>query len=561
MLHTMIPPPETTGYDLSGSAPGPATLSPDGTMVTFTAENTEGETLLYLRHLDKGESVGLSGTEGAAYPFWSPDSKFIGYFDNRGKKLRKVAVAGGPPVTLCVADNVKGGSWNDQGQIIFAPTASSGIFLVPAIGGDPIPLTTVGDGYNSHRHPRFLPGGSEFIFVARLNTSTTENHVMQASLDTTIAPRVISSTQVNAEFNKDHLLTVREGVLMATPYTPDLEKVTEGGTPLVENILTIPGAAVAVFSTSETGMLVFQTGASSDSGQMLFLTDIDNSGLQPLGDPGQVFNPIISPDGQRAAVEVREASNEGTDLWLVDLNTGLRTRFTFAPGDEVRPIWSPSGDAVFYESREDSLFRIIQQPVEGQGGAAILLESAHEINPTGVSPDGKTLLLDFYRPDGDMEMRALSLEAGSDELITMATAPGANLGGARFSPDGRWIAYHTETAAGWDVFVMPATGGARKWQVTTDGTAYPLWNTEGTELWVGKFNGDLVVYSVDGSGQTFRVGSSRQTLTITSMDGDGNNYDLHPDGLRILQAGIDPAFRSKVSYLHLVTDWQRGLVQ
>mgnify|MGYP000561979466 CR=1 FL=1 len=147
------------------------------------------------------------------------------------------------------------------------------------------------------------------------------------------------------------------------------------------------------------------------------------------------------------------------------------------------------------------------------------------------------------------------------ELEIVAAAEGDNLGGGAYSPDGRWIAYHTETAAAWDVFVMPAGGGSRKWQVTSDGAVYPKWSEDGSELWVSRFNGDLRVYAVDGRGETLRIGGFRDTVNVTSPDASGCYYDLHPDGVRILQTGIDPAFQAEVSYLHLVTDWQRGLVQ
>jgi Tol biopolymer transport system component len=348
---------------------------------------------------------------------------------------------------------------------------------------------------------------------------------------------------------------------MATPFTPDQERATEGGTPLVENILVISGASVAVFSPSAAGMLVYQTGASAEAGKMLYWTDIENGGVQALGEAGQIYHPIISPDGTRAVVEVREASNEGTDLWLVELDSGLMTRFTFASGDEVRPVWSPGGETLYYESRGEDSFRIIQQPVDGQGGGAILLEAQREISPTAVARGDADVLIDYERDDGNFEMRRLSLLDGSGEPAVVATAVDENLGGGTYSPDGRWIAYHTETAAGWDVFVMPAAGGARKWQVTTDGGVYPRWNHDGTELWISQFSGALRAYSVDGGGETFKVGPHRQTVIVNSPDATGNFYDLHPDGRRILQTSSDPSFRAEVSYLHLVTDWQRGLVQ
>jgi len=561
ILHTMIPPPYETNYDLKGTAPGPAAISPDGTMVTFSANNAEGITMLFLRHLDKGESVALSGTESAAYPFWSPDSRFIGFFDMGEGKLRKVAVAGGPPVTLCPSANGKGGTWNDQGVILFAPDYNTPIHRVPDIGGDPVPITPLAEEYDSHRHPRFLPDGRQFIFTARYQTGDEISDVFLASLDTTITPRIITDTQAHAEYVEGHLMTVREGVLMATPFTPDRDRVTEGGMPLVENILVLQGAAVAVFSPSSTGMLVYQTGASAEADRMLYWTDIENGSMKPLGETGQLVHPVISPDGTRALVKVDNASNEGQDLWLIDLETGLRTRFTFAVGDEMIPVWSRSGEYVFYASLSNSAWSIVQQPVEGQGGAAIILESERTIAPSSVGIDDQFLLVDVEREDGLMEMKRLSLTGNSTELELVAMAADGNLGGGQYSPDGRWIAYHTESASGWDIFVIPAAGGARKWQITTDGGVYPRWNQDGTELWVSKFNGDLRAYAVDGSGDTFRAGTFRQPLNVNTPDVTGNYYDLHPDGLRILQTGIDPEFQVEVSYLHLVTDWQRGLVK
>jgi Tol biopolymer transport system component len=561
VVHAMVPPPQHTDYELNGTAPGPAAISPDGAKLAFTAIDEEGVVLLYLRHLDKGESVGLSGTEGAAYPFWSHDNKFIGFFVPADNKLKKVAVGGGPPVTLCAAENGKGGSWNSQGDIIFANSAGSGIFKVPAIGGEPVQITTLDAGYDSHRHPRFMPDGKEFLFIGRPSSGATNNSVYLASLDTTISPRIITESQVQADYEDGYLLSVREDVLMATPFSPDQEKVVEGGTPLVENVLSLPGAAVGIFSPSTTGVLVFQTGASTRAGRLILWTGIENGASDILGDPGQVFHPSISPDGLRACVEVRDASNEGTDLWLIDLVTGLRTRFTFAPGDETRACWSPSGDSVYYRSAEGEAFKIMQQPVEGQGGTAILLESDRDLVPFSVSPDDKTLLLDFEREDGKNEIRMLPLGAEGGEITTLATANDSHIGGGVYSPDGRWVAYHTESAAAWDVFVIPASGGPRKWQVTSNGAAYPKWNHDGTELWVSRFSGELRAFSVDGSGDTFRIGKFTDKVQVSSPDGTGCHYDLHPDGERILQAGADPAFRAEVSYLHLVTDWKRGLVQ
>jgi Tol biopolymer transport system component len=561
LLHTMIPPPRDTEFDLKGTAPGPAVLSPDGTMLAYAAIDGEARTRLFLRHLDKGEAVALSGTEGGAYPFWSPDSRQLGFFDMPGQKLRKIAVAGGPPVTLCPAANGKGGAWNADGVIIFAPSHNTGIHRVPDTGDDPVAITTVGEGNDSHRHPRFLPGGQEFLYVARATADEALHDIVVASLDTAVAPRVVARSQANAEHADGHLLTVREGVLMATPFAPDAERVTAGGTPLVENILTLQGAAFAVFSPSQTGMIAYQTGAAAADGKMLYLTSVENGTSQGLGDPGQIAHPVVSPDGTRAVIEVGGASDTGIDLWIVDLATGLRTRFTFAPGDETRACWSRDGERVYYQSQNGGSHRIVEQPVEGQGGAAVVLESARPVFPTSVGPDDRDLLINYERESGGFEIRRLSLDAPADTLVTVAARDVGNTGGGQYSPDGRWITFHTESAAGFDVFVMPAAGGVRKWQVTTSGAVYPRWSPDGREIWVSTFSGDLRAYAVDGTSETFQVGAYRTTVTIASPTPLGNHYDLHPDGQHLLEAGNDPDFRAEISLLHLVTDWRRALAQ
>ena len=560
LLHAMITPPKGTHFTFRGAAPGPAAISPDGTKIAFTAVGESGSAHLYLRHLDKGESVLVSDTEGSSYPFWSPDSEYIGFFEPGADKLKKVAVAGGPPVTLCTAPDGKGGSWNNRGEIIFAPDYLGGIYMVPDIGGEPVQLTTPDSGHDSHRHPRFLPGGTDFIFTGR-STTGNMNSIYQASTDTSISPHIIAESQSHGDFINGNLLTVREDVLTATPFNPDQEEVTGRAKPLVENVLTIKGTAGSVFSLSSTGMLVYQTGVSNKAGQIISWVDIENGTIEQLGEPGQVFNPFISPDGHQAILEVRDPSSEGTDLWLLDLTTGLRTRFTFAAGDENRPCWSRSGKEVFYQSFENGSFRIMKQPVEGQGGSAILLESDRKIVPTSVDPNDQFLLVEFEREDGYFDLRRLALEPGLDDLVTLASVPDGNLGGGEYSPDGRWIAYHATGAVSYDVFVIPAEGGARKWQVTTNGAAYPKWNGDGTKLWVSQLDAELGIYSVDGTGQTFRVGNSFKASIRLPAGASGCSYDLHPDGLRILQTGMDPAYRSEVSPLHLVTDWKRGLAQ
>jgi Tol biopolymer transport system component len=315
---------------------------------------------------------------------------------------------------------------------------------------------------------------------------------------------------------------------------------------------------VASYSVAASGMMIFQTGASNTE-RLLQWVDLTGEGSGAIGTPGQLFRPRVSPDGTRCMVEVVGESEEGIDLWLVDLEAGLRTRFTFEAGDEVAPCWTPDGESVVYVSRNEGLNRIVKQPVEGLGGASVLFEWESQLATDAVNPEGTAVLFTREGEGGDFDMMQLSLE-GEGEPSSVRATPDPE-GGGRFSPDGRWIAYHGRSASTWDVFVMPAEGGPRKWQVTTHGAVWPQWSPDGSELLVSNFNGSILAYDVQTRGESFHVGSSRQVATAEAPSADGAVYSIHPDGERILRAGPDPTSQSFVSMIHLVTDWRRGLAR
>jgi serine/threonine protein kinase len=562
LLHTMIPGPSGLNFRLDGSSPGPASLSPNGKMLTFAVNTDDGASVLFLRHLDHGLPLALSGTEGAAYPFWSPDSQYIGFFTASGdQKLKKVSVNGSPPVTLCPADNGKGGTWNEDGVILFAPDSSSPIHRVSSIGGDPVPITELAAGENSHRHPRFLPGGREFLFLARGNSGSGALHpVRLGSLDSD-STRVITQSECQAEYSEGHLLTVRENVLLATPFDLSAASLTGGATPLVENILIVgSNAAAGVYSVSINGMISFQTGHSSGE-RILEWQELETENTAALPTIGRLWFPKISPDGKHCVVEVWGESQGDADLWLVDLETGLRTRFTFIEGNEIRAVWTPDSRSVIYASVpsvSEATTQILQQSVDGVGGAAILYESDRRLRPSDVSPDGAFVYLD-YDNEGNVEIVRIPLGSDGDPEDAIATED--DEGGARTSPNGKWIAYHAASANRWDVFVSPVEGGRRKWQISTEGGVWPQWKSDGSELFVNSFDGSVLAFTVDTESETFGVGSSRVVARAESPSGDGTAYSIHPDGTRILRTGMDPSATSEISLVHLVTDWRRGLAR
>ncbi len=558
VLNLTVPPPPGGAFDLSGTDPGPVALSPDGTMMAYAARDASGPVTLHLRRLDSPDATVITGTTDAVYPFWSPDSRYVGFASDG--KLKKVAVAGGPPVVLCPASNMKGGTWNRDGVILFAPDHKSGIHRVSASGGTAVEITTINrdDGENSHREPRFLPGGQRFLFLARMIPARNDsNRVYIGSLDGS-PPQMIATSEAQAEYSAGSLLTVREGVLLATPMDPRTGKLGPDGIPLVENILVLSGGAVcAVYSSTGEGMLTYQISTGSAE-QFLAWTGPSGTQLGRVGEPGQFRRPRVSPDGTQAVVEVVDPETETSDLWLVNLDSGLRTRFTFDPGDEQDAVWTPDGKSVLYETQVDSTYRIVSRPVEGTGGATVLYEGTEEVTSDGMTPDGSTLMVTREDPDTGYNIYEMAVDTGKMEL--KVGDKGLDVV-AQVSPDGRWFAYTKQSASGaWEVIVRPMTGGNRQWQVDRDEGVYPFWGPHGKKLFYIEASGEVMEVPVDGSGSTFKTGAPKLFAQVSAPVAGGIPVSLGPDGDRLLYVGGDVSEDEK-GFLRLVTDWRRGLAK
>ena len=563
IVYAMIPPPEGHEFDIEGGSPGPARLSPDGRMIAFSAADESGKVMLWLRHVGAQEATMLTGTENAAYPFWSPDSATIGFFELEQGRLRKVSAAGGPPTTLCPAPNGKGGTWNEDGVIVFAGDAGVGLSRVMATGGEATPLTTLEGKENSHRHPRFLPDGEHYLFVVRGDDSSEADYEIRMGRLGSDEFRSLTRSEAAVEYHDGHLLSVREQVLMATPFPPPWDGELVGGVPLVENIAVLGrNSAAAVYSVADDGMIVFQTGTPA-SDQILMRRNIETGETVSIGEAGALDLPRVSPDGQRAVVQIDSEGDSAMDLWIVELASGLRTRLSFAAGDEVRAVWTPDGSAVLYTNRHDGRWSVLRHPVEGNAIPTVLAESDREIFPSSVHPSGDRLLVDKRGSSAvasDTDIGILSMDGGSEPEVFLD--PGESfVGYGVFSPDGRWIVYHATSEQNFDVFVVSADNPARKWQVTRIGAVWPAWADDGTAIYAVGFDGTLHVTTVDGSGDTFRVGPSKQEIRSVVPSGEGPSFSLHPDGNFVYQSGPEFEQDSSMSPLHLVTDWRRGLMR
>jgi Tol biopolymer transport system component len=362
-----IPPPPGTAFDLRGRGPGPVALSHRGGRGATAAQARDAATLLYVRAIADGRTTEYPGSAGAQFPFWSPDGRWIAFFSRSDGKLKKVPVEGGAPLTICRALNGKGGSWGRDDVIVLSPSSGTALHHVPASGGEPVPFTQLANPYNSHRHPRFLPDGRRFLFLAR-SGEAGQSAVLLGSVDGS-PPREVVRSATQAEYASGHLLFVRESVLMAQPFDLAAGTVNGEARPVADGVLEIQAAAFAAFSASGSGRVVFHSG-ESQAPVRIELRDRKGSLLRSLGTPGMYRSPSISPDGRWLAATGHPQVRDGNhDVWLFALEGESTIRFTIEPSEDVDVAWAPDGKALFYGANAKGR-RVPQEPRRDPRGRA-----------------------------------------------------------------------------------------------------------------------------------------------------------------------------------------------
>ncbi|MCH8242528.1 MAG: serine/threonine-protein kinase, partial [Planctomycetes bacterium] len=304
VFRAIIPAPENTSFVSVGSGPragGPVSVSPDGTQLAFVARNAKGREQLWIRPLDAETPRALPNTDNALYPFWSADSRSIGFFADG--KLKRIDAAGGPPVSVCDAPSGRGGTWNAQGVIVFAPASKGPLHRVSAAGGRSTPVTAFDEAAkeDTHRWPFFLPDGRHFLYFLWHTDKTMgreRDSIMLGSLDERVGTRLLTATS-NAVYASDHVLFLHEGALMARPFDTKRLKFTGNALPVAKQVQYDHSFWHGVFSASTNGVLVYQTGSAAERTQLMWIGR-DGTEIGTVGDRANHFAPVISPDGKLA---------------------------------------------------------------------------------------------------------------------------------------------------------------------------------------------------------------------------------------------------------------------
>jgi Tol biopolymer transport system component len=522
-----VDPPEGSAFDVEPIRPGPVTVSPDGTKLVFAAVDAEGTDRLWIRTIDEIEARPLTGTENAQYPFWAPDSRHIGFFD--GASLKRVDSSGGLPLTLCEAPNGKGGSWGPDGTIVFAPDSDTPIHAVSQAGGESEPVTIFNEdrGDDSHRHPWFLPDGRKFLYLARFpEGSESGQAIMVGSLDGDPAVE-IGRSPASAAYASGHLLYMRESTLMARPFEPSSLEFDGEAVPVVEQVaLLATGTARAVFSPSETGTLVTQSGVAQ-AGGVLRWRDRSGELIAEVGEPGILYAVELSPDGTLAVVVVGNPESGNGDLWILELERGLLTRFTSDEGDEFAPLWSPDGSEIVYTWATGGTFRLVRKAVESSGAGDVLLEAEGNRLVRGWGPDQQSLLLTARRKETGWDQLILELdgEPKTEDLVVTEFSEGAG----RLSNDGRWLVYQSDASGRFEVYVQPYPGPGRTLRASTAGGLWPRWNADGTEIYYLSLTGAVMAVPVRSSGSGLTLAPAVELFSGPSVE-DSGQYDVTADG-------------------------------
>jgi Tol biopolymer transport system component/predicted Ser/Thr protein kinase len=548
----------TTSNELGG---GHLALSPDGAMLAFVAVDSVGIRHLMVRALHALDAKELPATKGATYPFWSPDSRHIGFFQSG--KLKKIEASGGPAVTICEVPDGRGGSWNREGVILFS-SAVGPVYRVPAEGGAPAAVTAPDTtrGENSHRWPEFLPDGKRFLYFSRSGFGGVEREqdaVCVGSLDGKLKKRLMHA-KGNAEYASGYLIYLREKTLMAQPFNLSALETSGEAISIAEPVEYDLGFSRAVFSVSQNGTLVYQA-STPQRGYLLEWFSRAGASLGKIAEPLAYTSAALSPDGGRIAFDLVDSQSGNMDVWIYDVAQGLKSRFTFDPAQDDYPIWSPDAGRIVFTTSRKGQFDLYVKATSGAGVEEPLLESTRPKFSVDWSPDGRFIA--YADVEKNEEIWIVRTEGDRKPFAFLQT--GFDVDYTHFSPDGRWIAYESVESGKWELYVRPFLGAdgkpevnqTGKWQVSTNGVddSEFRWNPNGKEL-IYFSEQKLLATEVGWSGSTFGVGATRSLIDLKGR-GVANLVGITPDGRKLL-IGVQIAAGS-IPALTLVTNWDAGL--
>lgn len=551
------PPEQTMNFPAPMSFPAQdVAVAPNGHTVAVVAylESARKNTI-WIYELGSPGAKSLADTEGATYPFWSADGRFLAFFADG--KLKKLELSGGPVQTICDAPSGRGGTWNKDGVIVFTPIASSGVGLyrISASGGTVTPISKLdtGRGELSHRWPMFLPDGRHFLYMAaNFAGQKGVDAIFVGSLDSD-EKRFILEADANAAYAAPgYLLFYRDKTLLAQRFDSKRFALTGEPTTILTDIQYQSQVKRAVFDASEHGLLVAQSGSGVALSQLFW---VDRKGVQisAVGKPQVYGNLSLAPNGESVAVSMTDMASQNTDVWTYDLQRGTAKRLTFDPAADSISVWSPdAARLVFSSNRNAPRNDLFMKNSDGSQEEKLIVQGGVNNFANDWSKDGKYIL---YARDADLWFATLP----ELKLALFLKAPSIVRNG-QFSPDGKWVAYASNETGRWEIYVTTFPDAKGKWEVSTAGGEQPRWRGDGKELFYLSSDAKMMAAPVT-TGANFDAGTPvalfqtapRQAVPLFDLFA----YDVSRDGQRFLI--LTQLKQSETAPMSIIVNWTAKL--
>ncbi len=537
--------PEGVTLTKTAQAGARLAISPDGTRVAFSgvSGSVSQKQMLWVQSLIEPEAHAIEGTEGAFGPFWSPDGRQIAFSD--GDEIRRVdAVTGGRTRFI---DGSGAGAWGGDDAVLFVRRRDGHLFHAASFGAT-VDLTPQSAANERFSYPFFIPGGRDFLFGRRNSRTPAVNGTYVRSLDSADSTRVVPDLTTNASYANGHLVFARGGTLFAQPFDPGRRALSGEPVAIAEGV-DDQGQSGAAYSVSNAGALVFARALGASRSRLVWM-DREGRTLSSVSDEADYSNLELSPDGRRLAVSVLDPARRSRDIFLVDLERGVRQRLTFDASDERSAIWSLDGRRVIFSSRRS----LYSRASDFTGDDEAVRTDVGGADPMGISPDGRVLYRRAGTETGD-DLWVTPLD-GEQEPVAVFESPFDESFGA-FSPDGRSMVFVSDESGEAEVYVTSLEGGGGKAQISTGGGTFPRWRRDGREIVYLGADQMLMSIIVSGSGARFQPSATRALFRVDAQPGPGAPFALSADGQRLIvnvaiPSGIPPSLTLVVNWPSLV---------
>jgi Tol biopolymer transport system component len=530
----MQPPADVTLTPAPIASAAQLAISPDGRRLAFVGARRRAASQLWIRPLDDVQAQPLPGTEGASYPFWSPDGRFIAFF--AGGKLKKIDTTGGLPQVLCPAAAGRGGSWNPDGIILFNGQGNGPISRISASGGVVTAATTFDpeQAVIGQSWPQFLPDGRHFLYFQR-SSKPERRGIHVTALDSSSATRILDS-DLMAVYASGHLLFVRDGILFAQAFDDRTLRTNGDPVRIGDHVgYWTAGMGYAAVTASPSGVLAH--GPKMGLTTSLRWRDRNGASTAPPSAPALYTVPRLSPDQKSVAVGMTDAATAQPDIWVLGLARGTTSRLTSDPATDWFPVWTADGGRLFFGSNRMGVTTIFQKTIGGgpeEPFAEEVMPAAGAKSPNDVSSDGGLLLYCPLTTRG-YDLGVLTL-TGEHKASTFLSTP-FNEAQARFSPNTRWVAYASDESGTFEVYVRPFPAATGQTQISIAGGTQPEWRRDGRELFYISADGKLTAVPVTTDGATFSAGTPRGLFDVEVPEPNPpfpTDYAVTADGQRFL---------------------------